>query len=86
LFTIIPTQTARIFDIADVPFSAVNDSEQQIYAGTMQQTGSPQGYKFRQYWVCGSGVYSRAFDLRKSQHIGGGVRDEIEQYSREQDD
>ncbi|KAJ8597710.1 Clavaminate synthase-like protein [Rhizopogon salebrosus TDB-379] len=61
-------QTARMFDIADVPFSAVNDSEQQIYAGTMQQTGSPQGYKFRQYW-----------------HIGGGVRDEIEQYSLSRD-
>lgn len=48
---LISMQTARMFDIADVPFSAVSDSEKQIYAGTMKQTGSYQGYKPRQYWV-----------------------------------
>jgi len=48
---LISMQTARMFDIADVPFSAVSDSEKQIYAGTMKQTGSYQGYKLRQYWV-----------------------------------
>ncbi|OAX33794.1 Clavaminate synthase-like protein [Rhizopogon vinicolor AM-OR11-026] len=49
-------QTARMFDIADVPFSAVSDSEKQIYAGTMKQTGSYQGYKLRQYWHIDAGV------------------------------
>lgn len=44
-------QTARIFDIADVPFSQVNDDEKQKYRGTMLETGSYQGYKLRNYWV-----------------------------------
>ncbi|OJA11413.1 hypothetical protein AZE42_05743 [Rhizopogon vesiculosus] len=67
-------QTARMFDIADVPFSAVDDSEQQIYAGTMQQTGSSQGYKFRKYWHIGAGVrdqieiYSISRDVTKRGH------------------
>ncbi|KAG1737557.1 uncharacterized protein EDB91DRAFT_483113 [Suillus paluster] len=50
------TQTARMFDIADLPFSAVSDSEKQIYAATMKQTGSYQGYKLRQYWHIDAGV------------------------------
>jgi hypothetical protein len=49
-------QTDRIFDIADLPFSGVSDSEKQIYAGTMKQSGSYQGYKLRQYWVRGCRV------------------------------
>lgn len=49
-------QTDRIFDIADLPFSAVSDSEKQIYAGTMKQSGSYQGYKLRQYWHIGAGI------------------------------
>ncbi|OAX42218.1 Clavaminate synthase-like protein [Rhizopogon vinicolor AM-OR11-026] len=67
-------QTARMFDIADVPFSAVDDSEQQFYAGTMQQTGSSQGYKFRKYWHIGAGVrdqieiYSISRDATKRGH------------------
>jgi len=48
---LISMQTTRMFDIADLPFSAVSDSERRIYAGTMKQTGSYQGYKPRQYWV-----------------------------------
>ena len=42
----------RMFDIADIPFSQVNDEEKEKYVGTMKQTGSYQGYKLRQYWVC----------------------------------
>ncbi|KAG2136002.1 hypothetical protein DEU56DRAFT_913091 [Suillus clintonianus] len=49
-------QTGRIFDIADLPFSAVSDSEKQIFAGTMKQTGSYQGYKLRNYWHIDGGV------------------------------
>jgi isopenicillin N synthase-like dioxygenase len=49
-------QTDRIFDIADLPFSAVSDSEKKIYAGTMKQSGSYQGYKLRQYWHIDAGV------------------------------
>lgn len=52
----VSSQTDRIFDIADLPFSAVSDSEKQIYAGTMKQSGSYQGYKLRQYWVRGCRV------------------------------
>ncbi|KAG2347243.1 Clavaminate synthase-like protein [Suillus weaverae] len=42
-------QTARMFDIADVPFSAVTDSEKQIYASTRKQNGVLQGYTSVQY-------------------------------------
>ncbi|KIK43650.1 hypothetical protein CY34DRAFT_59533, partial [Suillus luteus UH-Slu-Lm8-n1] len=43
------TQTARMFDIADVPFSAVTDSEKQTYASTRKQDGMLQGYTSLQY-------------------------------------
>lgn len=43
------TQTARMFDIADVPFSAVTDDEKQIYASTRKQDGMLQGYTSVQY-------------------------------------
>jgi isopenicillin N synthase-like dioxygenase len=56
IINVITTQTDRIFDIADLPFSAVSDSEKKIYAGTMKQSGSYQGYKLRQYWVRGRRV------------------------------
>ncbi|KAG2076286.1 Clavaminate synthase-like protein [Suillus decipiens] len=42
-------QTARMFDIADVPFSAVTDDEKQIYASTRKQNGILQGYTSVQY-------------------------------------
>ncbi|KAF9238972.1 Clavaminate synthase-like protein [Melanogaster broomeanus] len=34
----------------------VSDEEKQVYAGTMKQTGSYQGYKLRQYWHIDNGV------------------------------
>ncbi|KAG2049675.1 Clavaminate synthase-like protein [Suillus hirtellus] len=43
------TQTARMFDIADVPFSAVTDDEKQLYASTRKQDGMLQGYTSVQY-------------------------------------
>lgn len=46
------SQTDRIFQIADVPFAQVSEEEKEIYAGRMAETGSDQGYKRRQYWVC----------------------------------
>lgn len=45
------SQTDRIFDIADVPFSQASDEVKQKYVGKMLETGSYQGYKLRQYWV-----------------------------------
>lgn len=39
-----------MFDIADVPFSAVTEDEKRVYEGTMKQSGSYAGYKLRQYW------------------------------------
>ncbi|KAG1740411.1 uncharacterized protein EDB91DRAFT_1237272 [Suillus paluster] len=42
-------QTARMFDIADVPFSAVTDDEKQTYVSTRRETGSVQGYTLLQY-------------------------------------
>jgi hypothetical protein len=40
-----------MFDIADIPFSAVTDSEKQIYASTRRQNGMLQGYTSVQYTV-----------------------------------
>lgn len=44
-------QTARIYDIADVPFDQVDPGEKQAFAGKIKETGSYQGYKLRSYWV-----------------------------------
>lgn len=44
-------QTDRMFDIANVPLAQVTDEEKIKFDGKMQQTGSYQGYKPRQYWV-----------------------------------
>ncbi|PFH51150.1 hypothetical protein AMATHDRAFT_143235 [Amanita thiersii Skay4041] len=50
------SQTERIFDIADVPFTGVSDEDKQKYLATMKVTGSYQGYKLRQYWHIDGGV------------------------------
>ncbi|KAF8646663.1 hypothetical protein AX16_007161 [Volvariella volvacea WC 439] len=52
-------QTARMFDIADVPFAHVSEEEKSVYAGKMKETGSYQGYKPRQYWHINSGVHDQ---------------------------
>lgn len=49
-------ENQRIFDIADIPFSVVNDEEKRHYEAEMMQTGSYQGYKLRQYWHIDNGV------------------------------
>ena len=49
-------QTERMFDVADVAFSAVSEEEKQKYAGKMLETGSYQGYKLRRYWVSSSPI------------------------------
>ncbi|KAG5642907.1 hypothetical protein DXG03_001914 [Asterophora parasitica] len=49
-------QTARMFDIADIPFSAVTSHEKEKYVGQMKTTGSYQGYKPRGYWHIEGGV------------------------------
>ncbi|KJA19089.1 hypothetical protein HYPSUDRAFT_89571 [Hypholoma sublateritium FD-334 SS-4] len=69
-----PAQTERIFDIADVPFSRVDDAEKQVYAGTVNETGSYQGYKLRQFWHINNGVrdqiehYNINRDVNKRAH------------------
>ncbi|KNZ71685.1 UPF0676 protein [Termitomyces sp. J132] len=50
-------QTERIFDIANVPFACVTAEEKIIYAGTIKETGSYQGYKLKQYWHIDGGVH-----------------------------
>ncbi|OBZ77057.1 hypothetical protein A0H81_02988 [Grifola frondosa] len=49
-------QTDRVFDIADVPFSQVDDEEKRQYAGNIKEQGSFQGYKLRNYWHIDKGV------------------------------
>ncbi|KAJ7092790.1 hypothetical protein B0H15DRAFT_162501 [Mycena belliarum] len=68
------TQTERMFDIADVPFSGVDPEEKHVYAGRMKEAGSYQGYKPRQYWHIDNGVrdqlehYNINRDVTKRQH------------------
>ena len=40
-----------MFDIADVPFTGVNDEEKQVYAAAIKETGSYRGYKLPGYFV-----------------------------------
>ncbi|KAF8490579.1 Clavaminate synthase-like protein [Gautieria morchelliformis] len=51
-----PEQTTRMFDIADIPFEQVSQTEKEQYLGQMKQTGSYQGYKLRSYWHVDNGV------------------------------
>ncbi|KAJ6464088.1 hypothetical protein C8R45DRAFT_1175467 [Mycena sanguinolenta] len=52
-------RTARMFDIADVPFSCVDPEEKRSYTAKIKETGSFQGYKLRQYWHIDNGVYDQ---------------------------
>ncbi|KAF8183042.1 hypothetical protein K438DRAFT_2020749 [Mycena galopus ATCC 62051] len=53
------SQTQRIFDIADVPFSCVEPEEKRLYTANIKGTGSYQGYKPRQYWHIDNGVHDQ---------------------------
>ena len=44
-------QRDRIFDIADVPFTAVPPEEMKIYTANIEKVGYYAGYKARRYWV-----------------------------------
>ncbi|KAJ7794733.1 hypothetical protein B0H14DRAFT_2922393 [Mycena olivaceomarginata] len=68
------SQTERMFDVADVPFSGVDSEEKQLYTAKMEETGSYQGYKPRQYWHIDNGIhdqleaYTINRDVTKRQH------------------
>ncbi|KAM5539612.1 hypothetical protein V8D89_006721 [Ganoderma adspersum] len=49
-------QNARIFDIADVPFSQVSEEEKRQFSNEIKKTGSWRGYKLRQFWTVDNGV------------------------------
>ncbi|TFK52765.1 Clavaminate synthase-like protein [Heliocybe sulcata] len=69
-----PSQTKRMFDIANIPFEHVSTEEKQAYAGDIKATGSYQGYKMRSYWHIDNGVhdqlehYNINRDITKKQH------------------
>ncbi|KAG8221808.1 hypothetical protein J3R82DRAFT_2142 [Butyriboletus roseoflavus] len=44
-------QRDRIFDIADVPFTAVPPEEMKIYTANIEKVGYYAGYKTRRYWA-----------------------------------
>lgn len=44
-------QRDRIFDIADVPFTAVPPEEMKIYTSDIEKVGYYAGYKARNYWA-----------------------------------
>lgn len=71
-----------MFDIADVSFTGVSDEEKQVYAGTMKQTGSYQGYKLRHYWVRHH-LWSTLELPTSMQHVDNGVFDQLEHYNSE---
>ncbi|KAK7042536.1 Clavaminate synthase-like protein [Favolaschia claudopus] len=68
------SQTQRMFDIADVPFSSVGDEEKHFYTPNIEEAGSFQGYKPREYWHIDNGVrdqlehYAINRDVTKRQH------------------
>ena len=60
-----------MFDIADIPFSQVPDAEKKAYEGRVKETGTYQGYKLRQYWVCH--FFRHGVDLNISYSISKGA-------------
>ncbi|KZT29995.1 Clavaminate synthase-like protein [Neolentinus lepideus HHB14362 ss-1] len=67
-------QTKRMFDIANIPFDAVDREEKLMYSGDIKETGSFQGYKPRSYWHISNGVqdqnehYNINPDVHRKQH------------------
>ncbi|TCD61508.1 hypothetical protein EIP91_008305 [Steccherinum ochraceum] len=67
-------ETDRMFDIANVPLAQVSEEEKHKFDGKMQQTGSYQGYKPRQYWHVDNGVrdqiehYNMNKNLQRKDH------------------
>ncbi|KZT29993.1 Clavaminate synthase-like protein [Neolentinus lepideus HHB14362 ss-1] len=54
-----PTQTKRMFDIANMAFDGVSKEEKQAYVGDIEGTGSYLGYKLRNYWHIDNGVHDQ---------------------------
>ncbi|KAL4262435.1 iron/ascorbate-dependent oxidoreductase family protein [Pleurotus pulmonarius] len=50
-----PSQTARIFDIANLSFNQISNEEKKKYA--QKDEAIYQGYKIKHQWVINSGVY-----------------------------
>ncbi|OBZ66835.1 1-aminocyclopropane-1-carboxylate oxidase 9 [Grifola frondosa] len=67
-------QTERMVDIADIPFTLVDDEEKRRFAPDIKKLGSYQGYKLRQYWHIDAGVrdqiehYNINHDITRKQH------------------
>ena len=51
IITHIAVQRDRMFDIADVPFTAVPPEEMKIYTANIEKVGFHAGYKGRRYWA-----------------------------------
>ncbi|KIK68323.1 hypothetical protein GYMLUDRAFT_256067 [Collybiopsis luxurians FD-317 M1] len=67
-------ENTRIFDIADIPFSQVEEDEKQNYESRLKETGTQEGYKPRQYYHINDGVrdqleiYALDHDVHKGNH------------------
>ncbi|KAH8077494.1 Clavaminate synthase-like protein [Cristinia sonorae] len=68
-----PEQNERIFNVANVPLDQVSDEEKMKFDGKLQQTGSYQGYKPRQYWHVDNGVRDQIehYNMNKDLHRKG---------------
>ncbi|KAI0767702.1 Clavaminate synthase-like protein [Fomes fomentarius] len=49
-------QNDRMFDIADVPFTQVEDEEKMKFTSKLTESGSYRGYKLRNLWAIENGV------------------------------
>ncbi|KAJ3553237.1 hypothetical protein NM688_g3718 [Phlebia brevispora] len=79
-------QHDRMIDIADLAFTKVDDNEKKKFEGKLQEDGTYQGYKLRQYWVRLSHCLKTvATDLSTRKHIANGVQDQIEHYNINKD-
>jgi isopenicillin N synthase-like dioxygenase len=70
-------QMERIFDIADVPFSQVNDEEKEKYAAQPKITGSYQGYKLREYWHIDGGVRDQVENYNINHNVNRRTHPEV---------
>ncbi|KAF8646665.1 hypothetical protein AX16_007163 [Volvariella volvacea WC 439] len=66
-----PEQTQRIFDIADITFSGVDQEEKLLYTGNISETASYQGYKPRKDWHIEAGVFDQVEHYNINRNVMG---------------
>ncbi|OCH86739.1 Clavaminate synthase-like protein [Obba rivulosa] len=66
---LMPSQNARMFDIADAAFSQVTEDEKKILTSDFKITGAYEGYKLRRVWHIDSGVRDQIEQYNIHRHV-----------------